>query len=163
MERQVVEEVWRNKLLHPDLRAGGWIRLLAAFYDFVIIGIFIAIFGGASTIWMLITTESPYIGDPVMTRQYILENEIHLIIITWSIIFVVIVFLQLFYSTWKKQSFGMTIVDLALCDENTGDITRMQYFKRELWKIILFPTFFMSFGRDRRTLYDKLSKTYLMK
>ncbi len=157
------ETYLKDRFLHPDLRAGGWIRLLALFYDIALLGMFLFMFAGATTLWMMISTETPYIGDPMRARQYILENEFHLFIINWVILGAVFIFYQYLYPCLKRQTFGMLFTDLTLVDENRQKITKLHYLKRECLKIVLFPTFFLAFGKERRTFYDKLSKTYLMK
>lgn len=152
-----------EEFLHPDLRAGGWIRLLSFFYDIAILGMFLFMVGGFTTLWMMISTDSPFMADPARAREYILENEFHLYVINWVIIGVAFLAYQFLYPSLKRQTFGMMFTDLTLIDENRNKVTKGQFFKREVLKILLFPTFIISFGKERRTLYDKLTKTYLMK
>ncbi|WNF37937.1 RDD family protein [Bacillaceae bacterium IKA-2] len=162
MEKTVDVQL-KERFLAPDLRAGGWIRILAMIYDITVLGMFLIMFGGATTLWMLTKTETSFIGDPMRARQDIMANEPHLLIINYIILISVFLFCQIIYPAIKKQTFGMMITDLTLVDEDRKELTFWQYVKRECWKILLFPTFVLSFIKERRPLYDKMSKSYLMK
>ncbi|MCD8510510.1 MAG: hypothetical protein LRY73_11990 [Bacillus sp. (in: Bacteria)] len=55
------------------------------------------------------------------------------------------------------------MMGLYLLDENAEQITRTQYLKRELYKLILFPTLIMVvIGKAKRPLYDRKTGTYLL-
>ncbi|WP_416150423.1 RDD family protein [Salipaludibacillus sp. HK11] len=144
-------------------RAGPYIRLLALFYDLVAIAIVLFVVGQVTTLWMMVSTESPFIGDPQRTRAYIFENEFHLLLINWVILGVTFIFIQYIYPLFKRQTFGMLFTNLTVADEYEQDVTKAMYIKRELFKIILFPTYIMSFSKNRRPLYEKFSNTYLLK
>lgn len=153
----------QERFLHPNLRAGGWIRSIALFYDLVILTMVLYMTSALTTIWMMTTTNSLFIGDPERARQDIWENEPHLFIINYAILGAVFLIYQVIYPAFKRRSIGMMIADLTLVDEQRQELTKWHYVKRECWKLLLFPTFFLSFWKNRRTLYDKMSKTYLMK
>lgn len=153
----------KEQFLHPDLRAGGWIRIVAFFYDLATLGMFMFMFAGATTLWMMIATDTSFIGDPMRARQEIIENEFHLFLINWIVLGVVFLIYQFIYPAYKRQTFGMMFTDLVLVDENRKEVTKLHYLKRECFKLLLFPTFIFAFGKQRRPLYDRLSKTYLMK
>ncbi|PYZ95004.1 hypothetical protein CR194_05675 [Salipaludibacillus keqinensis] len=146
-----------------DRRAGGFIRMLAFFYDLVVLAMVLFMFGAASTLWMMVSTDSPFISDPVGTREFIFENEFHLYLINWVVLGSVFLFYQYIYPMFKRQTIGMQITDITIVDEHERKISKIKYVQRELLKILLCPGFFFSFGKDKRALYDKLSNTYLMK
>ncbi|WP_026672112.1 RDD family protein [Alkalihalobacterium bogoriense] len=161
-ETQTEKEL-KDRFLHRDLRAGGIIRTIALFYDAVILGMVLYMVAGGTTLWIMTNTETLFIGNPERARQDILENEPHLFIINYVILGSIFLIYQFIYPMFKKQTFGMMIADLTLVDENRQPLTKRHYLKRECLKLVLFPTYFMSFGKERRTLYDKLTNTYLMK
>ncbi|MBP3950810.1 RDD family protein [Bacillus suaedae] len=152
-----------EKRVEVKLRAGGWIRLIALFYDLAVLAMFLFMFAGGTTLWMMISTDTPFIGNPELAREYIMEHEPHLFIINWIILGIVFLFYQYVYPTFKRQTFGMLFTDLTVVNEQCKEITKSQYIKRELLKLILFPTFFLAFGTEKRTLYEKYSNTYLLK
>ncbi|WP_280770815.1 RDD family protein [Salipaludibacillus daqingensis] len=151
------------KPVEINRNAGGFIRLLALFYDIVVLSMVLFMVGAFTTLWMMVSTDSPFIADPIRTRDYIFNNEFHLYFINWLILGTVFIIYQYIYPMFKRQTFGMMFTDLTVVDENEQHVTKRKYFQRELLKIVLFPTFFLSFTKGRRPLYDKWSKTYLKK
>ncbi|GAE36886.1 hypothetical protein JCM9157_4109 [Halalkalibacter akibai JCM 9157] len=57
----------------------------------------------------------------------------------------------------------MRMVDLYVYNEHAEQPSAFQFFTREMLKYVLFPFFIMSFGKNKRTLYDIVTKTYLIK
>ncbi|MDT8862694.1 RDD family protein [Alkalihalobacillus sp. MEB130] len=153
---------WVERLLNEEQRAGGWIRLIAAFFDFVFLALILIVTSAITTFWMIVQSEAP--SDNIeFIRRYMWENEFHLYVINWIVILMVFVTVHLLYAIKGKRTIGMKIVDLYVYNEKAEKPTGGQFFMREMLKYVLFPFFIMSFGKGRRTLYDKWTKTYLVK
>jgi uncharacterized RDD family membrane protein YckC len=160
--RDKIEEKWINRLLTEDQRADGWIRIWAGFFDFIFLALILIVTSAITTFWMIVQSEAP--SDNIeFIRRYIWEHEFHLFLINWGVTLSVFIFIHIIYALKDKRSIGMKIVDLYVYNEKAEKPSGVQFFIREMLKYLLFPFFFMSFGSDRRTLYDKLTKTYLVK
>lgn len=156
------EEKWVKRLLEPKQRAGGWIRLWAGFFDFIFLALIMIVAGALTTSWMFVQSESP--SDNIeYIRHYIWENEFHLYVINWIVLLAVFLLVHFIYALKEKRTIGMIMVDLYVYNERAEKPSATQFLLRELLKYILFPFFLMSFLYTRRTLYDKWTKTYLIK
>ncbi|MFC0560472.1 RDD family protein [Halalkalibacter alkalisediminis] len=156
------EEKWVKRLLDKHQRAGGWMRLWAGLFDFIFLALIMIITAAITTSWMFVQSESP--SDNIeYIRHYIWENEFHLYIINWIVLLVVFFTVHLIYSVREKRTIGMIIVDLYVYNERAEKPSAAQFFIREMLKYLLFPFFLTSFASSRRTLYDKITNTYLVK
>ncbi|KHF39086.1 RDD family protein [Halalkalibacter okhensis] len=162
MNAEQKENQWVNRLLNEEQRAGGWIRLVAGFFDFIFLSLILILISAMTTFWMVVQSEAP--SDNILfIRQYMWENEFHLYVINWIVIFLVFLSIHVLYAFRGKRTIGMKMVDLYVYNEEAEKPSGMQFFGREMLKYVLFPFFLMSFGRNRRTLYDRWTKTYLVK
>ncbi|QOY36697.1 RDD family protein [Anaerobacillus isosaccharinicus] len=158
-----MEQKWINKMLDEKYQAGLFSRLVALFYDLMTLAITLLIVGTLTTRWMYGQTNAPELNDMVMIREYILEHEFHLFVINWVVLATVAILIQYVFPMFSKQTVGMKMVGLYLRDENAIEISKVQYVKRELMKLYLFPTLFLSLKKGKRPLYDEKSKSYLLK
>ena len=156
------EEKWVKRLLDTQQRAGGWIRMWAGFFDFIFLTLIMIVTAAVTTSWMFVQSQSP--SDNIdYIRQYIWENEFHLYVINWIVLLIVFLTVHFIYAVRDKRTIGMIIVDLYVYNERAEKPNAGQFFIRELLKYLLFPFFLMSFSSSRRTLYDKITNTYLVK
>jgi uncharacterized RDD family membrane protein YckC len=153
---------WVQRLLNEEQRASGWFRLAAGFFDFIFLSLILITTSTITTFWMVVQSEAPS-DNIVFIRKYMWENEFHLYLINWTVIFIVFLMIHVLYAFKGKRTIGMRIVDLYVYNEDAEKPSGLQFFCREMLKYLLFPFFLMSFGRKRRTLYDKWTKTYLVK
>lgn len=158
-----MEQKWVNKMLDEKYQAGLVSRLVGLFYDLMTLAIALLIVGTLTTRWMYGQTNAPELNDMVLIREYIWKHEFHLFIINWIILAIVAILIQYIFPTFSKQTVGMKMVGLYLRDENAKEISKSQYLKRELMKLYLFPTLFLSLKKGKRPLYDEKSKSYLLK
>ncbi|ARK28596.1 RDD family protein [Halalkalibacter krulwichiae] len=156
------EEIWVTRLLNEQQRAGGWIRLVAGFFDFIFLALVMIVTSTITTFWMVVQSEAP--SDNIeFIRRYMWEREFHLYVINWLVLLFVFLLIHFIYALRGKRTVGMRIVDVYVYNEKAEKPTVIQFFKREMLKYLLLPSFFMSFAAQRRPLYDKWSKTYLVK
>lgn len=158
-----MEQKWVNKMLDEKYQAGLFSRLVALFYDLVTLTVALLIVGTLTTRWMYGQTNAPELNNMVIIRQYIWEHEFHLFVINWVVLATIAILIQYIFPTFSKQTVGMKMVGLYLRDENAKEISKSQYLKRELMKLYLFPTLFLSLKKGKRPLFDEKSKSYLLK
>lgn len=160
-------------MLDEKYHVGMFHRILAFFFDMVALAITLMIVGSITTGWMVVQSNAPAAegSDAVGTvsaenltaiREYIMEHEFHLMVINWIVLAGVVLLMQYIFPMFKRKTIGMKILGLYLKDENAQEITKTQYIKREFYKLILFPTMFLMRGKEKRALYDRKAKVYLL-
>ncbi|OIJ15490.1 hypothetical protein BKP35_00400 [Anaerobacillus arseniciselenatis] len=169
-----MDQKWIEKMLDEKHYAGIVSRLVAFFYDLVALVVTFIVVGNVMTMWLVVQSNSPMTEDVspmgalsgvnlTELRAYIYEHEFHLMVINWIVIVLALLLIQYIFPMFKRQTIGMKILGLYLKDEKAQDITKKQYLKRELFKLIMFPTIFQMFGKEKRPLYDRRAKVYLLK
>ncbi|WP_100372188.1 RDD family protein [Bacillus sp. FJAT-45037] len=153
---------WKERLLNKDELASGWYRLLAAFYDFLFLGLVMVIASAATTSWLMVRSESPHTDVEGFTR-YLYAHEFHLLVINWLVLAAVFVMTHILYVIRARRSFGMMIVDLHVYNEEAEKPSAWRLLGRETLKYLLFPFVLVTFFKKERPLYEKITKTYLVK
>jgi uncharacterized RDD family membrane protein YckC len=154
-----MNEKWISKMLHEKYHAGLFHRLISFIYDIVVIVFVWFVSGIITSFWMLKQSDAPSINLQDI-HSYIWENEFHLYLISWVVqIFFVLLF-HYVIPMFKRQTIGMSMVGLYLQNKEAKKVSKRQYIKRECLKLFLFPTLFVN---PKRPLYDRLTKTYLLK
>ncbi|MCT8137291.1 RDD family protein [Anaerobacillus sp. CMMVII] len=132
------------------------------FYDITAMFFLWIMVGVLTTTWMITSSNSPS-NDFAYIRAYILENEPQLFY-TGIVIQILVLLLYVFVLplTFKiPRSFGMMIAGTKLLKDNASEISRITYFKREIIKWVLFPGMILTLTKNKQSLADKLTKTYL--
>ncbi|KMJ55361.1 hypothetical protein AB685_27645 [Bacillus sp. LL01] len=153
---------WKERLLNKNEWANGWYRLLAAFYDFLFLSVVMILTAAGTTSWLMVKSQSPY-DDAAGFSYYVWQNEFDLLLINWGILAIVFIGVHLLYVIRARRSFGMMIVDLHVYDEKAEKPSVWRLLYRELLKYILFPFMIVSFFKKERPIYEKITKTYLVK
>lgn len=157
------EDKWVNKMLDEKYYANGFQRVAAFFYDMFSLLIVVSIFGAVST-WVVVSrSNAPADAGIPELMDYIYANEFHLVVYNTIFLTIVAIVFHFVLPTMSRQTVGMKMMGLYLLDEDAEQITKTQYLKRELYKIILFPTLVMVIiGKAKRPLYDRKTGTYLL-
>ncbi|ERN54656.1 RDD family protein [Alkalihalophilus marmarensis] len=153
---------WKARLLNKDELASGWYRILAGFYDFLFLSVVLLLASAGTTSWLMVISESPHYDAEGFSR-YLYQNEFHLLLINWGILAVIFIFVHFLYVFRAGRSFGMMIVDLHVYNEEAEKPSRLQLLSREFLKYILFPFVIITFFKKERPLYERITKTYLVK
>ncbi|OIJ11621.1 hypothetical protein BKP35_11825 [Anaerobacillus arseniciselenatis] len=155
-----MEQRWVEKMLDEKHHATAFNRSCAFFYDMVVLVVVLVMTSVVTTWWMGHQSNAPHSLEGVQLREYILEHEFHLFVINWIVLATVGILFQFIFPMMKRKTIGMRMVGLYLKDEHAKDISKGTYLKRECLKLVLFPTMFI---KGKRPLYDRLTKTYLLK
>lgn len=158
------EQQWIDKMLDHKLRAGWGSRVISFLYDLIYLFLIMFFVSALTTLWMLAIAQPPDEIEIWEIRQYFKDNFPHLLLIDQIIkAFIFIVYFFLVPLLGKDhRTFGMVTLGVSLMNDQGEDISRSQYLRRELIKWFFFPGFFHVFGPEKRTLHDKLTKTYMV-
>ncbi|MCT8138325.1 RDD family protein [Anaerobacillus sp. CMMVII] len=156
-------EVWIKRLLAKQYRAGIRSRFFAFIYDMFclyFVWVFVGIFTSA---WMVLSSDAPLDYNLLEVRDYILQYEAHRFYINIGIqlIAVILYIFVLPIAILEHRTLGMMLLGIKFLDENADEITTKVFLKREILKWILFPGFFLSLSKEKRSTADKLSGTYV--
>ncbi|MDQ0255806.1 putative RDD family membrane protein YckC [Evansella vedderi] len=158
-----MEDKWVKKMLDERYYAGFSQRVIAFFYDMFSLLVVLCLVGSVSTWWVVSRSNAPDDATLTQLMDYIYEYEFHLVIINTVVLSLTAIVFHFILPAFKRQTIGMKMVGLYLLDENANEITKGQYLKRELLKLVLFPTLFMLLiGKGKRPLYDRMTGVYLL-
>jgi uncharacterized RDD family membrane protein YckC len=158
------EQRWIDKMLHPSLRAGWGSRIISFLYDLIYLFLIMFFISALTTLWMLMTAQPPEGIQLWEIRQFFKDNFPHLLLIDQiikGITFIAYFFLIPLLGQ-DHRTFGMVTLGVSLMNDKGGSVSRLQYLLREFYKWILFPGFFLVFGKEKQALHDKLTKTYMV-
>ncbi len=148
----VRSELWIKKVLADRYRASFSMRFLSFCYD--MLGLFL--------LWLLIGTVTMIshfvssVGSIHFEYYYLPTNNP----LVFSVVAVVYIFLIPLLSS-ERQTVGMMLIGLKFVDENADKLSRIMFLKRECLKWVLFPGFILTLTRDKQSLADILSNTYV--
>lgn len=158
------EQRWIDKMLDPKLRAGWGSRVISFIYDLIYLFLIMFFVSALTTLWMLITAQPPDEIELWEIRQYFKDNFPHLLLIDQIIkgCLAIAYFFVIPIISSEHRTLGMVTLGVSLMNDQGEEVSRLQYFQRELIKWFFFPGFFLVFGSEKRTLHDKLSNTYMV-
>jgi uncharacterized RDD family membrane protein YckC len=151
-------------MVHPSLRAGWGSRVTSFLYDLIYLFVIMFFISALTTLWMIITAQPPEAIELWEIRQYLKDNFPELLLIDQiikGVIFIAYFFLIPLLGD-DHRTFGMVTLGVSLMNAQGEGVSRIQYLRREFYKWTLFPGFFLVFGKEKRTLHDKLTETYMV-
>ncbi|RXI98624.1 hypothetical protein DS745_20120 [Anaerobacillus alkaliphilus] len=157
-----LNQKWIEKLTATHYRATPFSRLLGFIYDVLTMFFLWVIVGTITTSWMIITSNSPN-DDFAYIRSYILEFEPHLFYTAILIqVLALLAYAFILPLTFKThRTIGMMIAGIKFLDTSAKEISKSTFLKREALKWLFFPGFLLTLSKNKQSLADKVTNTFV--